>query len=61
MLCKETVGTEIWKLFQKLMKDEMLKDFNLLGGTSLSLQIGHRLSIGIDLFTTKDFDKQVLL
>lgn len=61
MLHKETVSTEMWELLQKLMKDEKLKDFNLVGGTSLSLQIGHRLSIDIDLFTTKGFDEQSLL
>lgn len=56
MLHKETVSQEMWELLQMLMKDEMLNDFNLVGGTSLSLQIGHRLSIDIDLFTIKDFD-----
>lgn len=61
MLHKETVSTEMWELLQKLMKDEMLKDFNLVGGTALSLQIGHRLSIDIDLFTTKDFDINEML
>lgn len=61
MLHKETVSTEMWELLQKLMKDEMLKDFDLVGGTSLSLQIGHRLSIDIDLFTTRGFDEQALL
>ena len=61
MLHKETVSKEIWELLQRLMKDEILKDFNLVGGTSLSLQIGHRLSIDIDLFTTKGFDEQALL
>src|SRR5690606_26794175 len=61
MLHKETVSSEMWKLLQTLIKDEMLKDFNLVGGTALSLQIGHRLSIDIDLFTTKGFDKQKLL
>lgn len=61
MLHKETVSKEMWELLQRLMKDEMLKDFNLVGGTSLSLQIGHRLSIDIDLFTTKGFDEQALL
>lgn len=49
MLHKETVSIEMWKLLQILMKDEMLKDFNLVGGTALSLQIGHRLSVDIDL------------
>lgn len=61
MLHKETVSKEMWELLQRLMKDEMLKDFNLVGGTSLSLQIGHRLSIDIDLFTTRGFDEQALL
>lgn len=61
MLYKETVTKEMWELLQRLMKDEKLKDFNLVGGTSLSLQIGHRLSIDIDLFTTEDFDEQAIL
>tara|TARA_R110002033_G_scaffold36621_1_gene75235 strand:+ start:9521 stop:10192 length:672 start_codon:yes stop_codon:yes gene_type:complete len=61
MLHKETVSKEMWELLQKLMKDEILKDFNLVGGTALSLQIGHRLSIDIDLFTTKGFDEQAIL
>lgn len=61
MLHKETVSKEMWELLQMLMKDETLKDFNLVGGTSLSLQIGHRLSIDIDLFTTNGFDEQALL
>lgn len=61
MLHKETVSKEMWELLQRLMKDELLKDFNLVGGTSLSLQIGHRLSIDIDLFTTKGFDEHALL
>lgn len=61
MLYKETVSTEMWELLQKLMKDEKLKDFNLVGGTALSLLIGHRLSIDIDLFTTKDFNVNEML
>lgn len=61
MLHKETVSSKMWELLQKLMKDEMLKDFGLVGGTALSLKIGHRISIDIDLFTTKGFDEQALL
>lgn len=61
MLHKETVSKEMWELLQMLMKDEILKDFNLVGGTLLSIQIGHRLSIDIDLFTTNGFDEQALL
>jgi len=61
MLHKETVSTEMWNLLQRLMKDEMLKDFTLVGGTALSLILGHRLSIDIDLFTTKPFDENSIL
>lgn len=61
MLYKETVSKQMLELLGELMKDEKLKDFNLVGGTSLSLQIGHRLSIDIDLFTTKGFDEQALI
>ena len=61
MLYKETVTEEMWELLQKLMKDEKLKDFSLVGGTALSLMIGHRLSIDIDLFTIRDFDELAML
>lgn len=61
MLYKETVRTEMWELLQKLMQDEKLKDFNLVGGTALSLRIGHRKSVDIDLFTNKDFDEKAML
>jgi hypothetical protein len=61
MLYKETVSKEMWELLQKLMKDEKLKDFSLVGGTALSLMIGHRLSIDIDLFTIRDFDELAML
>lgn len=58
MLHKNTVINELWELLQKLMRDEKLQDFILVGGTALSLQIGHRISIDIDLFSTKDFDNE---
>lgn len=58
MLYKETVSKEMWELLQTLMKDEKLKDYILVGGTALALRLGHRLSVDIDLFTTKDFDSK---
>ncbi len=36
------------------------KDFNLVGGTAVALQIGHRLSVDFDLFTEKDFDNGMI-
>jgi hypothetical protein len=41
---------------KKLMKDQALAEFNLAGGTALSLMIGHRKSIDIDLFSPIEFD-----
>ncbi|WP_127130712.1 nucleotidyl transferase AbiEii/AbiGii toxin family protein [Pseudoflavitalea rhizosphaerae] len=55
MLRKETVEEGTLDLIKKLMVDDVFRDFNLVGGTALSLMIGHRKSIDIDLFTNKDF------
>lgn len=35
----------------KLMEDGLFQQFRLVGGTSLGLQLGHRISVDIDLFT----------
>jgi len=43
-------------LIKELMSDKELESFNLVGGTTLSLKLGHRMSVDIDLFTDKDFD-----
>jgi transposase len=56
MLHKETVKSGTLDLIQALMKDNQLNSFYLVGGTALSLKIGHRESIDIDLFSSSDFD-----
>ena len=56
MLHKETVEKGTMDLVDKLMADDKLTSFNLVGGTALALKIGHRKSIDIDLFTLSDFD-----
>ncbi|WP_316754616.1 nucleotidyl transferase AbiEii/AbiGii toxin family protein [Pedobacter aquatilis] len=56
MLHKETVKSGTLDLIQSLMKDNQLDAFYLVGGTALSLRIGHRESIDIDLFSSSDFD-----
>ena len=61
MLHSETVNTETLALIKKLQYDSVLKEFMLVGGTALSLQIGHRISIDIDLFTQSDFDNNQML
>lgn len=39
-----------------LMQCDILRPFRLVGGTSLSLQLGHRISDDIDLFTDEAYD-----
>jgi hypothetical protein len=60
MLHKETVAERTLDLIKKLSTDEKFKDFNLVGGTALALQIGHRKSVDIDLFSGKNFDVRQL-
>jgi predicted nucleotidyltransferase component of viral defense system len=43
------------------MELEQLNSFYLVGGTALALQIGHRVSIDLDLFTEVSFDKAAVL
>ncbi len=43
------------------MNDGLLKDFFLVGGTALALQIGHRISIDLDFFNQSSFDESSLI
>lgn len=61
MLRKETVSESTLELLKTLMKDPLFGDFFLVGGTALALQIGHRISIDIDLFSQNNFDADQLL
>ena len=57
----ETVDSATYELLKKFMSDPFLKDFNLVGGTSLSLQMGHRKSVDLDLFCYgESFDSMVI-
>jgi hypothetical protein len=52
----ETLDEGAWALLKGLMADKELDAFNLVGGTALSLQLGHRKSVDLDLFRTTEFD-----
>ena len=52
----ETVSSLLWESLEKLMAHDGLKEFRLVGGTALSLQYGHRISIDIDLFTDSPYN-----
>lgn len=61
MLQKRAVEPKTLELIQKLQADIELQKFILVGGTSLALHIGHRVSVDIDLFTVENFDTEAML
>ncbi len=48
------------ELLQTFQADPQLGQYFLVGGTSLALQIGHRLSIDLDMFSTTPFEVEPL-
>lgn len=52
----ETISPSMHEVLLKMMDIHELSSFRLVGGTALSLQLGHRESIDIDLFTDKSID-----
>jgi predicted nucleotidyltransferase component of viral defense system len=61
MLHEKTVEPLTLSLIKSLQEKSYLKDFLLVGGTALALQLGHRISVDIDLFTNKRFEPEELL
>ncbi|MDI9337498.1 MAG: nucleotidyl transferase AbiEii/AbiGii toxin family protein [Alphaproteobacteria bacterium] len=59
MLQKQTVSPKLLELLDKLMNLKEFKEFILVGGTSLALQMGHRASIDIDLFGASNIDEEL--
>ncbi len=51
-----TVSRLLLSTLQDLMATSVFDKFRLVGGTSLSLQLGHRQSVDIDLFTDCIYD-----
>ena len=55
------IAPKTFRLIQELQSLPELKEFFLVGGTSLALQLGHRNSIDIDLFSQHDFSDDDIL
>jgi predicted nucleotidyltransferase component of viral defense system len=53
-----TVKPKTYHLLKKLMQIPELAEFVLVGGTNLSLKFGHRISVDLDLFTNKPFERE---
>ena len=51
----ETVSPLLRKTFNDIMAESIFDPFYLVGGTSLSLRLGHRKSVDIDLFTNAPY------
>ena len=60
MLYTQTVESDTLGLLKVLMADEFLEPFLLAGGTNLSLRLGHRKSVDIDLFAYQHFSASPL-
>ena len=56
MLQTATVAPSTLELLSKLQSETVLGSTRLVGGTALSLQIGHRKSDDLDLFSTETLD-----
>ncbi len=61
MLREETVEPATLGLLKKMVSLPELKSFRLVGGTALSLLLGHRKSIDLDFFTDQPLDKDILI
>jgi hypothetical protein len=57
MLQTQTIQPELLELLKKIMSSTIFNGFNLVGGTSLALQIGHRFSVDIDMFGKGEIDE----
>ena len=61
MLHYKTVEPDTLELLKSIMEQSYLKQFVLVGGTALSLQLGHRQSIDLDMFTINDYSTDELI
>ena len=60
MLFLNTVKPETYQLLKQLMEIPELSDFAIVGGTNLSLKYGHRISVDLDIFTNKTFEREIV-
>jgi predicted nucleotidyltransferase component of viral defense system len=58
MLQYKTIEHSTLELLKSLMERDFLQQFVLVGGSALSLHLGHRKSIDLDLFTLSDFNSE---
>ena len=59
MLQTRTIEPDTLGLLKSLMSKPYLNHYYLVGGTALALQLGHRFSIDLDLFTHVKIDRNL--
>jgi len=57
----KVLGPDAWDVVKRLARLNLLDGWTLAGGTGLALQLGHRISVDLDLFTAEQFDADELL
>ncbi len=61
MLYRATVLSGTLELLKKIMEKPAFNGYYLAGGTSLALQIGHRISVDLDFFGNQPFEPLEIL
>ncbi len=61
MLQTQTVVPDLLELLREIMNEKLFSNFNLVGRTSLALQMGHRNSIDIDMFGNSEIDTELFI
>ena len=61
MIYQNTISSDLKNIIDQSFLMEGMGDMRLGGGTALSLQLGHRISVDADFFFSTDFDKDVAL
>lgn len=61
MLRFDAIPEPVKVLLVRLAPHPALSDFALGGGTSLALRFGHRISVDLDFFTTREFFPEELI
>lgn len=56
MLHLETIAGDTLELLKLISKSDLGTETRLVGGTSLALQLGHRISVDLDFFGNLDFE-----
>ena len=56
MLCLETIEATTFDLLKRLQALPVFSETRLVGGTALALQLGHRVSVDLDVFGKWDYE-----